>query len=198
MATKFKHAHAIRGGSQEGSTSLEFAFSLMPVVFALMFFMGMGYTIGSKQHSVMAARYTTTAYVASRNGSTYTKPSDSDVANAAFNGVEQWQTAERSHQDMDANIDQSGVASGVLGVFNGIMNALNLNRVAGYEASTQPNRGLIANLYTVQRAKSQYFLVKGTWTCKEMGGSGYLSWALSQVPLLNQLNSSCCETYDNR
>ena len=95
MAIKTKPSTAIRGGSQEGSTSLEFAFSLMPVVFALMFFMGMGYTIGSKQHSVMAARYTTTAYVASRNGSTYTKPSDHDVADAAFNGVEQWQTAEQ-------------------------------------------------------------------------------------------------------
>jgi hypothetical protein len=86
----------------------------------------------------------------------------------------------------------------VVGIINTFLNAV--DAPAGFQASTQPNRGLLPHLYTLQTAKGRYFLPKGTWTCQQWGGSGYLGILIGQLPDVfdGLTQNGCCESYDDK
>lgn len=205
MKLSTKHAHEIRGGRQEGAAALEMAFVLMPIVFAMMFYLGMGYTIGVKQHAVHAARFTTATYVASRNADNFTTPSAETISQASFNGTENYTATESSWESGDPRDDiqnsdegQQAAGSGVLDILLGAIGDIG---AVGFRAEAPPERGMLPQLYELRPASSQYYLVKSTWTCKELGGSGYFQmvWGLlADVPGIGEIFNGCCETYDDR
>jgi hypothetical protein len=186
---------------EEGVAAVELMLAMMPITFSILLLISLGFTLSTKQHSVVAARYSASYRVV--NGGAPPPPELASAASGARAASEPWNLAPQNGNSARPNL---GGASGVvLGVLNDVLSALEPNGIVGFEASTQPTQGLLPRYGGgVARATSRYYLVNGTWTCTQFGRSGYLDAAIGLAgdkvkdALMAILGSeSCCDNYQN-
>jgi hypothetical protein len=206
---------------QRGAASLEFALLLPFVALTFSLLIGLGYTLSSKQHAQMAARFGAYSY-AERN----VEPTPDQVNQAAYQGIETWTTVRTENSvpfSADAFIDGATenipVAGGILGEFMsgiaGVFVSL-VNELTGgtpsveYAASTPVDRGMVAYIAGGSlTASSRHYLPKGTWTCAQLGNDtgGYLGFIFENdnevVRVVLEVvsaggydpDASCCNNY---
>jgi hypothetical protein len=166
---------------------------LLPfVALTFLLIVGFGHTLSAKQHALVAARYATTYDVVHEQ-----PPQAADLARASGSGAAQWQVS-RSSDDAP----QFEVGSDVLQPFADATSGLvgGTGRI-GYVASTTPQRGIVPRLYPgMPAATARYDLPGSTWTCDDLGGSSYLTFALNQGgvgEILGTDGQECCEHYES-
>ena len=164
---------------QRGASSLEMVLLLPFITMTFLILVGLGYVLATKQHALVAARYASTYRVA-KGGD----PTPAAVAHAAFNGVEQWQTmidvdSPPSFVPFLSSFDSSGTATGVAG--------------------STPTRGIVPKLYpTIPAATARFQIPTTTSTCREIGGSSYLTFILNQGgegEIFDSDDEDCCNCY---
>ncbi len=186
---------------QRGTSTLELTLMMPAVVFVMLFLIGMGHALITRQHAVVAARFAATYH-----GINGRAPSAQLVSDAASNGSEAWRLSGRTaNAGGEAFGGLGGGIGGVAGVISSIFGSFvgssGQGGRIGYTAFTTPNRGLLARLYQLGDATGQYQMISGTWHCKGGDGGGYLSLILSKVPIpgLSSLTGgSCCRPYQPR
>lgn len=197
--TRISRPSGTRTYSQRGASSLELVLLLPFVVLVFLLLIGLGHTLGSKQHAVVAARYSTSYDVAKGDPGNLPEL----AAHAASRDLEQWQLSRDAEDATPIDFKAEGIDGifePVYGFFNEIANALGVG--AGsvtYLAETQPDRGIVPRLYhDIPTAKGRYVLPKGTFTCSQAGGSSYLTMLFNEVgvgELLGTDGTDCCKTY---
>jgi hypothetical protein len=172
--------------------SLELTLMLPMLVFLILFMIGMGHVIITRQHAVVAAQFAATYNAAQGNG-----PSGGRVSDAASAGGERWRLSDQvasSAGDAAAGVGGhvSGLIGSALGAFVGGAAARGVIR---YTTQTTPNRGILPRFYNLGDAGAKYQIANGTWTCR-CGGS-YLSVILPavRIPGFSLDGNTCCETY---
>jgi len=166
--------------SQRGASSLELVLFLPFIVLTFLVLVGIGYTLGTKQHALVAARYASTYRVAKGSD-----PSPASVAHAAFGGGgETWQA--------DIDVDEPPP-------FIPFMDAFASSGIASTTASSVPERGIIPKLYpAIPAARAKFIITTTTSTCREIGGSSYLTFILNQGGvggILGTDDEDCCDCY---
>ncbi len=180
--------------NERGSVTTEFVFVTPLLVVAMLFLMGLGYTMMTKQNAVVGAR----AAVYYRVPRDQMPPPDTVTAiikNAVSPGREEW-TLEVQEGAMDD--PQTGRMSFVQSAVNWIYQGF--NKDVRYTSSGTASLGFLPRIMNLGRAKGAYSLPRGTWTCAQTGGGSYSSIALRSIgvpsPMNQVLGLSCCETYD--
>ena len=178
---------------ERGTSTLELTLLMPLVVFVMLFLLGMGYALITKQHAVAAARFAATYHRFQGQA-----PAAQDVSKAASNNEDRWRLSGRtSNTSGDAYRGISGgVGSVISSVFGAFVGSAGQSGRIRYDAATTPTRGLLPRLYQIGDATAQYQVEAGTWTCDK--GNGYLSTILSKVPIpgLSWLfGGSCCNPY---
>ena len=169
----------MRAARERGSSSLEMVLLLPFVVTTFMILVGLGYALATKQHALVAARYASTYDVA--KGAT---PTPEQVGHAASVGTEAWNTTvERDEPPAFipflSSFDSSGTATGVSG--------------------STPERGIIPRLFpAIPPATAKFIIPTTTSTCRELGGSSYLTYILNQGgvgEIFGTDSEECCNCY---
>lgn len=176
MSTRIRHCDS---REQRGASSLEMVLLLPFITMTFLILVGLGYVLATKQHALVAARYSSTYRVAKG-----ADPAPASVAHAAFNGIEQWQTtidvdSPPSFVPFLSSFDSSGTATAVSG--------------------STPTRGIVPKLYpTIPAATARFQIPTTTSTCREIGGSSYLTFILNQGGvggILGTDDEDCCNCY---
>jgi hypothetical protein len=206
-------------GRERGAASLEFALLLPFVALTFSLLIGMGYTLSSKQHAMMAARFATYSY-AERG----VEPTVDQINQAAYQGIEVWtpertetttpfafgeDVADAASQNLqNAGIDIDETVTGMLDIFNSIFDALNIGTPrVDYRTTTPADRGMVAYIAGGSlTATGTYALPKGTWTCAQIQTPSYLGWVLGRPAVETVLeiasfgafdthSEECCNNY---
>lgn len=177
---------------QEGSVTTEFVMVLPLLAVAMLFLIGLGYTIMTKQNAVVGAR-AAVFYRASLEEA----PTDADLTAMIKDAVsperEEW-----TLEEPPGSVESPDL--GVTGVIQGAVSALfgNLNKEIRYTVSGTATLGFLPRIMDLGRARSSYYLPHRTWTCKQWGGS-YTRIVMSGVgvpsPVDRMFDLSCCESY---
>jgi len=181
---------------ERGTSAIELTLLMPAIVFVMLFLIGMGHTLITRQHAVAAARFSA-AYHAAHGRA----PSPQQVSRAAANGEEQWKLsggAKNGGGDAYRGIG-GGVAGIISSVFGSFIGSAGQGGKISYFASTTPNRGLLPRIHRIGDTTAQCHLVSGAWTCDR--GSGYLSLILSKAPIPGVsflTGGSCCRPYESR
>lgn len=196
---------------EERATSvMELVLTFPIVVFIMLFLIGMGHTLITKQQALVAARFTAQYSVV--NGSA---PTPAKLAQAASGGQGRWRAsvnAEDSDGGAAGGIGGGGILGSVLGFFNSFVGALTGDNRQVVRVSTTPERGIMPRLFRLGDATAVYVVEHNTWTC-EGGRGSYLSIVTTEinnlagsVPLLGMVTGlinraiggiPCCETYES-
>ena len=196
--------------AERGSAVIELVLSLPALVLIMMWILGIGWVLSTKQHAVVAARYSASA--ADLSGA---NPDGDHISQAVSKGVDKtWATVGVDPPDVsdsskakDALDDVGGIhnldgASGFLSgfvndvlmdplmdAFTGILDKLGAGGVKGVEARGKPEHGLLARWTHLPDAQARYYRTSGTWTCAD--GADYAKVvkggtqdALDKVPVL--------------
>jgi hypothetical protein len=178
--------------NERGLISLELTLMLPMLVFLMLFMIGMGHAIITRQRAVVAAQFSATYHAAQGNG-----PSGDKVSDAASAGSEQWRLSEQVTSSAgDAGAGLGGRISGLIGsALGSFVGGAGARGVIRYTAQTTPNRGILPRFYNLGDAGAKYQIANGTWTCR-CGGS-YLSVILPavRIPGFSPDEKTCCETY---
>lgn len=195
--------------AERGSTTAEFVLVVPLFATAMMFLIGLGYTLMAKQNAIVGARGVV-FYRISLDQS----PSVDELANMVEEtvspGREDWAVIDLGETpDSDPELSKVGQSKPERGAFSAIGGVINslyqmLNNEKGYQASAAPTLGFVPRALKLDgslRARSAYYLPEGTWTCDEIGSSSYVGLALNQIPipdwLKKKLNPGCCDTYSS-
>lgn len=179
--------------NERGSVTTEFVFVTPLLVIAMLFLMGLGYTMMTKQNAIVGAR----AAIYYRAPRTQMPPPDTVTAiikEAVSPGREEWMLEFREGAMDDPESGRGGMLQGAVNwVYYGF------NKDIRYTSYGTASLGFLPRIMDLGRAKGAYSLPRGTWTCAQTGGGSYSSIALRGIgvpPPLNQaLGTSCCETY---
>ena len=177
--------------SERGSVTTEFVMVTPLLVVAMLFLLGLGYTVMTKQNAIVGAR-AAVYYRAPRDRMPPPDTVAAIVKEAVSPGREQW-TLEFREGAMDdpntGNVFQN-VASGIYQRFN---------KDIRYTAQGTATLGFLPRIMDLGRAKGAYALPRGTWTCAQIGGGSYTSVTLGAIgvpsPINRVLDMSCCKTY---
>ena len=177
--------------NERGSVTTEFVVVTPLLVIAMLFLMGLGYTLMTKQNAIVGAR----AAVYYRMPRTQMPPPDTVTAiikEAVSPGREEW-VLEFREGAMD-NPGRTGTFEGAVSwIYQGF------NKDIRYTSYGTASLGFLPRIMDLGRAKGAYSLPRGTWTCAQTGGGSYSAIALRAVgvpsPLNQALGTSCCETY---
>jgi hypothetical protein len=179
--------------SQRGSVSTEFVLVVPILAFAMLFLMGLGYTLMTKQNSLVGAR-AAAFYRAPMDQPPPPSTINAVIKNAVSPGREEW-----SLEHLEGTMDSP--TSGQGGLLAGVVAGLyqRVNKEISYTARVTPTLGLLPRVMNVGQAQSTYYLPRGTWTCAQTGGGSYSSVTLGGMglppPISGLFDLSCCETY---
>lgn len=192
---------------ERGSTTTEFVLVAPLLAAAMMFLIGLGYTLMTKQNAIVGAR----GVVFYRISLDQSPPVDAlanMVEETVSPGREEWAVIDLGETpDSDpelSRVGRSAPESRAFSAIGGVINSLYqmINNEKGYQASAAPTLGFVPralNLDGSLRARSAYYLPEGTWTCDEIGGSSYITVGLDRIGipdwLKGLLDPGCCDTY---
>ena len=183
----------IRHG-ERGSVTTEFVIVTPLLVIAMLFLLGLGYTVMTKQNAIVGAR----AAVYYRAPRDRMPPPDAVtvmIKDAVSPGREEW-SLEFNEGSMDD--PQTGGVSFFQSVVNRIYQSF--NKDIRYTAHGTATLGFLPRIMDLGRARGVYSLPRGTWTCEQTDGGSYISVSLGALglpsPFNRWLDLSCCETYD--
>ena len=178
---------------ERGSVTTEFVLVIPLLALAMVFLMGLGYTVMTKQNALVGAR-AAVYYRAPRTQISQPPQFNEFIGNAVSPGREEWA--------LDFNQDNQ--ASPVIGQVPVIGNAIagifgRLNREVKYTARGTATLGFLPRVMDLGEAHGYYSLPTGTWTCEQTGGGSYTSMLFGQIGLPSEISGlldlSCCETY---
>lgn len=179
--------------NERGSVTTEFVLVVPLLAVAMLFLLGLGYTLMTKQNAIVGARVAA-YYRISRTE----LPSNSDmsemVRDAVSPGREEW-----TLDFVESNIDDP--ATGRVAIVQGAVNEIyqRFNKENRSTARGTATLGFLPRIMSLGQAAGVYYLPQGTWTCAQTKGGSYTSIALGQMglpPPINQwVGMSCCETY---
>jgi hypothetical protein len=179
--------------NQRGSTTTEFVMVLPLLVVAMLFLLGLGYTLMTKQNAIVGAR-AAVFYRASLEETPRQVDMNAVIKNAVSPDREEWILDFNQANMENPPSDNAGV---FLGAVNGIYQSF--NKEINYTASGTATLGFVPRIMTLGRAQSTYYLPHRTWTCAQTGGS-YTTVAIGAIglpsPLPGWFDTSCCESYD--
>ena len=183
----FKQTTDVRRG-ERGAAAVELALTLPLFVLGMVFLIGMGHTLITRQHGLVAARFA--AFYHAARGS---RPGAALVSQTVAGRTEQWRL---SHSSQSASGGSFGGAGGIVeSVFGSFVGGQRGEGVLSYRADTTPRRGLLPRVYNLRDATGSYHLANKTWKC-ERGRGSYLSLLTSSIPLPGFPNDlACCKTY---
>ena len=173
--------------------TVEFVLVVPLLAFAMLFLMGLGYTMMTKQNAIVGAR----AAVYYRAPRTQTPPAttvNSLIKDAVSPAREEWvldfnEGNISNPETGQVNILQSGVSR----IYQ------SFNKEIRYTANGTATLGFLPRIMELGQAQSTYALPHGTWTCTQTGGSSYLSITLNSMGLPSILSRlpalTPCETY---
>ena len=159
----------------------------------MLFLMGLGYTLMTKQNAIVGAR-AAVYYQAPREELTSEAEMSAMIKDAVSLDREEW-TLEFARDDMQSpdtgKVDtlQAGV-SRIYQLFN---------KEIRYTARGTATLGFLPRIMDLGHAQGTYYLPQGTWTCAQTRGGSYTSIVLGRIgvpyPINGWLGSSCCENY---
>lgn len=179
---------------ERGSVTTEFVIVTPLLVLAMLFLLGLGYTVMTKQNAIVGAR----AAVYYRAPREQMPPPDAvtvTIKNAVSPGREEW-----SFEFNEGSMDKP--QTGSMSFFHGVVSSIyeRFNKDIRYTAHGTATLGFLPRIMNLGRAKGAYSLPRGTWTCAQTDGGSYLSITLRELGLPSPLNQlvglSCCETYN--
>jgi hypothetical protein len=180
--------------SERGSVTTEFVLVIPLLALAMLFLMGLGYTLMTKQNALVGAR-AAVYYRAPRTQIPQPAQFNELIGNAVSPGREEW--AMDFNQDNQAmpGIGQIPVIGPGVGWIFG-----RFNKEVKYTARGSATLGFLPRVMKLDQAQGTYYLPTGTWTCEQTGGGSYTSIMFSQIGLPSEigglLDLSCCENYD--
>ena len=180
--------------SERGSVTTEFVLVIPLLAIAMLFLMGLGYTVMTKQNALVGAR-AAVYYRAPRTQIPQPSQFNELIANAVSPGREEWA--------FDFNQDNQAIPGiGQIPIIGGGVNWIfgRFNKEAKYTARGSATLGFLPRVMDLGEAQSTYTLPTGTWTCEQTGGGSYTSIMFGQIGLPSEigglLDLSCCETYE--
>ena len=179
--------------SERGSVTTEFVMVTPLLVVAMLFLMGLGYTIMTKQNAIVGAR----AAVYYRAPREQVPPPDTVttmIKVAVSPGREEWALDFNEGSMENPDTGSAGfLQSGISRIYQGF------NKDIRYTAHGTATLGFLPRIMDLGRAKGTYSLPRGTWTCEQTDGASYTAITLSAMGLPSPFNRwlglSCCETY---
>ena len=194
---------------ERGSTTAEFVLVAPLLAAAMLFLMGLGYTLMTKQNAIVGARGVV-FYRLSLDDSPPVDALANMVEETVSPGREEWAVIDLGETpNSDPELNRVGQSQPERGAFSVIGEAITslyrmLDNEKAYQASTAPTLGLVPRVLKFDgalRARSAYYLPEGTWTCHEIGASSYVGVALKPIPLPAELKAKlspgCCDTYSS-
>ncbi len=197
---------------ERGSTTAEFVLVAPLLAAAMLFLMGLGYTLMTKQNAIVGARGVV-FYRLSLDNSPPVDALANIVEETVSPGREEWAVIDLGETpNSDPELGRVGPSApgdggGLLSAIGEVISSLyrKLDNEKGYQASTAPTLGLVPRVLKFDgalRARSADYLPEGTWTCHELGSSSYVGVALDKIPLLPdwlkaKLDPGCCDTYSS-
>lgn len=179
---------------ERGTSALELTLCLPLLVFVMMFLIGMGHTLITRQHAVVAARFAATYHSVMGR-----RPPAEMVSAAASDGQEDWRLSGRTANG--GNEAERGLRGGISSVISSVFSAFTGAAGSGgkieYVAGTQPERGLLPRIFTLNEAQAQSQIISGSWTCAD-GPAGFLPTVLGRMNPLGLLNVRCCQCYETK
>ena len=176
---------------ERGSVTVEFVLVVPLLAFAMLFLMGLGYTLMTKQNAIVGAR-AAVYYRAPRTQIPPASTVNALIKDAVSPAREEWvldfREGKLQNPETGSNILQSGV--------NRIYDSF--NKEIRYTANGTATLGMLPRVMELGHAQGSYALPHGTWTCAQTGGGSYLSIALNEMrlPLIGSvLDLTRCETY---
>ena len=195
---------------ERGSTTAEFVLVAPLLAAAMLFLIGLGYTLMTKQNAIVGARGVV-FYRLSLDDSPPVDALANMVEETVSPGREEWAVIDLGETpNSDPELSRVGPSApedgGALSAIAGVISSLyrKLDNEKAYQANTAPTLGLVPRVLKFDgalRARSAYYLPEGTWTCHEIGSSSYVGVALNLIPLpdwlLAKLDPGCCDTYSS-
>ena len=178
---------------ERGSATIEFVLVVPLLAFAMLFLMGLGYTLMTKQNAIVGAR-AAVYYRAPREQVPAETTVNSLIKDAVSPAREEW-VLDFSEGNIEnpATGQASMLQRGVSGIYQ------SFNKEIRYTANGTATLGFLPRIMELGRAQGTYALPRGSWTCAQTGGGSYLSITLSGMGLPGQISGlldlSCCETY---
>lgn len=178
---------------ERGSVTTEFVLVVPLLAFTMLFLLGLGYTLMTKQNAIVGAR-AAVYYRAPRTQTPDAATVNAMIKDAVSPAREEWVLDFREGNIEDpetgrVNILQSGVSR----IYQ------SFNKEIRYNARGTATLGILPRIMELGQAEGRYALPRGTWTCAQTGGGSYLSIALAGMGLPSPMNSwldlSCCKTY---
>ena len=179
--------------SERGSVTTEFVFATPLLVIAMLFLMGLGYTLMTKQNAIVGAR-AAVYYRAPRDQMPPPVNVTAMIKDAVSPGREEWSLDFYEGSMPDPQTGSSGILQGTVNrIYQGF------NKDIRYDAHGTASLGFLPRIMDLGRAKGAYSLPRETWTCEQTGGASYTSITLGAMGLPSPINSlldlSCCDTY---
>ena len=179
--------------NERGSVTTEFVLVIPLLALAMLFLMGLGYAVMTKQNALVGAR-AAVYYRAPRTQIPQPAQFNEFIGNAVSPGREEWA--------LDFNQDNQAIPG--IGTVPIIGDAIawifgSFNKEVKYTARGTATLGFLPRVMELGEAQGNYSLPTGTWTCEQTGGGSYTSILLGQIGLPSEigrlLDLSCCETY---
>lgn len=180
--------------SERGSATVEFVLVVPLLALAMLFLMGLGYTMMTKQNAIVGAR-AAVYYQAPREETPQTDEVNALIKDAVSPAREEWvlDFSEGRLEDPE---------TGRVNIFQGAVSSIyqSFNKEMRYTAHGTATLGFLPRIMELGQAQGRYSLPRRTWTCAQTGGGSYLSIALSGMGLPSEISGflalSCCETYN--
>jgi len=179
--------------TERGSVTTEFVLVIPLLALAMLFLIGLGYTVMTKQNALVGAR-AAAYYRAPRTQIPQPAQFNELIGDAISPGREEWALDLNQNNQAPPGISQIpviGVAVG--GIFG------SFNKEVKYTARGTATLGFLPRVMELGEAHGTYTLPTGTWTCEQTGGGSYTSVMFGQIGLPSEigglLDLSCCETY---
>lgn len=179
---------------ERGSVTVEFVLVVPLLTFAMLFLMGLGYTMMTKQNAIVGAR-AAIYYRAPRE-----QPPEADEVNALIKDAVSPAREEWALDFSEGRLEDP--ATGSVNILQGAVDSIyqGFNKEMRYTANGTASLGFLPRIMELGHAQGKYSLPRGTWTCAQTGGGSYLSITLSRMGLPSEISGwldlSCCETYN--
>jgi hypothetical protein len=160
----------------------------------MLFLIGMGHTLITRQHAVVAARFAATYHSIEGH-----RPDAGLVSDAASEGQEAWRlSGSTANTGSEAGQGLRGGIGGIIGsVFSSFTGMAGGDGHIEYVAGTRPERGLLPRIFSLGEAQAQSHIVSGSWTCED-GQASFLPQVLGRVNPLGLLGVRCCKCYQTK
>jgi hypothetical protein len=160
----------------------------------MLFLMGLGYSLMTKQNAVVGAR-AAVFYRANLEDTPPQTAMNELVRNSVSPGREQWTLNFNEENDNEPPEGGAGIISELVsGFYQG------LNKEIHYDVKGTATLGFLPRIMNLRPAEASYYLPHRTWTCSQSGGS-YVRVAMNGLGLPDivkrLLDSSCCVNYES-